>query len=359
MNSDGKAELLSRTSTGVAIYRWSGSAWSADAEVTDELFGADCSAVQCYSAFQPFDPSEFTSAYLLTRPGGDAPANQQGAQLLAPPDWDDPLETPDSPQDPTAGPFNSQSGWPDCVPGAKNTECFDVSPSYYETLRAADIDGVPGDELLGRLDDGLRAKRYGKRSTDITDDLELAFDNDDNWHTRSGVPGAFNGTESVGISEGATATWQGEGEAHSQLVQVIGPKGPDFDDADLRLQITPGGGAPNIDDNVNQFARTLVEQQVLYSFVVPAGASPQIKFTSFSEDVNEQGAAIDAVKTSTFDDTGWASLATLDVLSGFGSALAKQNLNGFWASIRTGDIDGDGKDEVLRPRREGLAGVVL
>ena len=55
---------------------------------------------------------------------------------------------------------------PDCpfsaggATGAGSGDCVGSSPSYYETLQAADVDGVRGDELLARASDGLRVKKW-------------------------------------------------------------------------------------------------------------------------------------------------------------------------------------------------------
>ena len=38
-------------------------------------------------------------------------------------------------------------------------DCLGSSPSYYETLQAADIDGDGVDELVARASDGLRVKK--------------------------------------------------------------------------------------------------------------------------------------------------------------------------------------------------------
>ena len=45
-------------------------------------------------------------------------------------------------------------------PGHGSADCAGSSPSYYETLTTADIDGVAGDELLARASDGLRVKKW-------------------------------------------------------------------------------------------------------------------------------------------------------------------------------------------------------
>jgi hypothetical protein len=58
---------------------------------------------------------------------------------------------------PNPGPFNTVLP---CRP-----ECFNSSPSYYETLRFADIDGKPGDEVLGRLSSGLQLWKLSDDAT--------------------------------------------------------------------------------------------------------------------------------------------------------------------------------------------------
>jgi hypothetical protein len=350
MDGDGKAELVSRTSAGVAVYGWTGSGWATDGpQVTDPLFGGDCADAPCYYAFQPFAALAGPGLtgygnWLLTRPGGRAPANQQGVQILRKSFGGGFAEAQPfarSPQDPWAGPFNSQSGWSDCVPGAGNTECFDQSPSYYETLRAADIDGQPGDELLGRLDDGLHVKRHDPYAPNpfTIDDAEQrpSWSWYGAWKHESNVPGAIDGTETSSTGSNAIFQWS---DAADDYVQIIGPKGPDLGTFSL-TRLDPGGGTYTI----SQYAPQRTEQQVLWTGVTTGHVALRI--------TPESGTTvIDAFRTGTFDGQ-WSSLATLDVLSGIGSALNAQNLNGFWGSIRTGDIDGDGKDEVLHLFGEG------
>ena len=138
------------------------------------------------------------------------------------------------PEDPAAGPFSSQSMWPDCVPGASNTECFDQSPSYYETLQAADIDGTPGDELLGRLDDGLHVKSFGREPpTDgqgpyLYDDAgnpeQVTYFSE--WTHATNVPGAIGGTESSASEDGLAIFTPGDHPFN--VYRVIGPKGPNL-----------------------------------------------------------------------------------------------------------------------------------
>jgi hypothetical protein len=67
----------------------------------------------------------------------------------APPNWD-----------PNYGPFTDVSGQPDCPFMSASADCLGSSPSYYETMRGADVDGHPGDELLARASDGVRVKHW-------------------------------------------------------------------------------------------------------------------------------------------------------------------------------------------------------
>jgi hypothetical protein len=72
----------------------------------------------------------------------------------------------------TPGPFSDVPGAPDCpfssngASGDGSGDCLGSSPYYYETLRTADIDGQPGEELLARASDGLRVKRYNGHGYD-------------------------------------------------------------------------------------------------------------------------------------------------------------------------------------------------
>ena len=60
--------------------------------------------------------------------------------------------------------FADVASTPDCpfstagATGPGSGDCLGSSPSYYETLQAANVDGQPGDELLARAADGLRLR---------------------------------------------------------------------------------------------------------------------------------------------------------------------------------------------------------
>jgi len=57
VDGDEKAELVSRTTTGAAIYTWTGSGWATDgSQLTYGLFGnTACQDVACYLTFRPFE----------------------------------------------------------------------------------------------------------------------------------------------------------------------------------------------------------------------------------------------------------------------------------------------------------------
>ena len=65
--------------------------------------------------------------------------------------------------------------------GPGSSDCLGTSPSYYETLQAANIDGRPGDELLARASDGLRVKRWNGSGYDSLATL----------HALAGAPGSI------------------------------------------------------------------------------------------------------------------------------------------------------------------------
>jgi hypothetical protein len=347
VDGDGKAELLSRTPTGAAIYGWTGSTWVTDGpQVTDALFGGDCGDVRCYSAFRPYDAIGGAD-WLLTRPLGGAPANQQGAQMLkrsgsgSAAGWTDALSFPQSPQDLTAAPFNGQSSWPDCSAGG-STECFDVSPSYYDTLQAANIDGVPGDELLGRLEDGLRAKQYLQADFQITDDPDPAMNYVGQWGHATGRAGAMFGTLSGSFGGGTgEVTWQGG--PSDKMVRVIGPKGFGLGPITMFAEATD---VPGQQSEVSQEADDWVDQQVLFEFSAPSG-NPELDMSDSDGPI-----WIDAILHGPRLDSQWTSLATVGDLAGTSEDWA--STPGKWGSIRAGDINGDGKDEVLALDGEAL-----
>jgi hypothetical protein len=82
------------------------------------------------------------------------------------------------------GPFSDDAPGPDCPfsldggSGFGSGDCLGSSPWYYETLRTANIDGFPGDELLARTSDGLRVKRFNGTGYDSLATLTALGDPD-------------------------------------------------------------------------------------------------------------------------------------------------------------------------------------
>lgn len=72
----------------------------------------------------------------------------------------------------TPGPFTDVPGAPDCpfssngASGPGSGDCLGESPYYYETLRTANVDGGPGQDLLARASDGLRVRRFNGHGYD-------------------------------------------------------------------------------------------------------------------------------------------------------------------------------------------------
>jgi hypothetical protein len=144
----------------VAFYVWENGAWSAeDGFAVTGYSDPECGQPSCYLDLQsaPLFPRPSigpgaTTFFGRTRLGvsvatGDVRQDFGGDILLR-------------------GVFADTAGTPDCpfstsgATGAGSGDCLGSSPSYYETLQAADVDGRPGDglgdELLARASDGLR-----------------------------------------------------------------------------------------------------------------------------------------------------------------------------------------------------------
>jgi hypothetical protein len=140
------AMLLAQSKAGVVVYDWNGSGW----------------VKQSPSPYGPYsaDPALYLDLQWATVSvnGKTFPAvverNPDGVlvQYLSGGKW-----VVAGPQ-PNPGPFADEDPSADC--GFSDNEavghCFGSSPSYYETLRFASIDGQAGEEMLGRSSTGLR-----------------------------------------------------------------------------------------------------------------------------------------------------------------------------------------------------------
>ena len=166
----------------LVFYKWDGAAWDKVAMPYDyegyffDFIDSNCSQPSCYLSLQasnlapggrgndsapgsaPDDSAELTGRTRVGAGLWDIDALGRWSFLNL--DYDFRLEG--------LPPFadGSDSGYPDCpfsaggATGAGSADCVGSSPSYYETFQAADVDGVPGDELLARASDGLRVRKW-------------------------------------------------------------------------------------------------------------------------------------------------------------------------------------------------------
>jgi hypothetical protein len=142
------AQLVAQAKSGVVLYDWNGSGWTKHSPAPLGPYEADPSS---YLALQMASLPSKTGVVraLIERYDGGVVAQYENAgkwQVLgakpSPGPFADAVEAPN-----TDCPFETDG---------PTSECFGSSPSYYETLRFADIDGKPGEEMLGRTSDGLR-----------------------------------------------------------------------------------------------------------------------------------------------------------------------------------------------------------
>jgi hypothetical protein len=159
--------LIGRSHSGLQGYEWVPSyGWSplpADPPPSSSAIFADsgCGTPSCYAAFRVAQDTAGGSSYGLVvgRTGNGLDVlNAQGGN------WG---SLPGSAQFTSPGPaangvFSDVPGGPDCpfAGGAGNGDCLGSSPSYYETLNAADFNGDGIDEVFARTADGLRAYTY-------------------------------------------------------------------------------------------------------------------------------------------------------------------------------------------------------
>ena len=162
----------------VVFYSWGGRGWTPvsvpydDKTHSFDFNWVNCSSPSCYLTLQSSnlapgargaadDTAELTGrSPQIGAAMWDIDAGGQWSLLNEPPYW------PPAAASPPFGDHNYLNLLPDCpfsVGGATGTgsgDCVGSSPSYYETFKAADIDGVAGDELIARASDGLRVKKW-------------------------------------------------------------------------------------------------------------------------------------------------------------------------------------------------------
>ena len=322
----GVTDLVGRSRTGLVTYGWNGSGWSPrpvpSSAAAQRFRDANCGLPSCFGLFRAATSGGGAQA-LFGRPTG-GPAVMEQYDTSGGGGWREPL---------IAGfqPFGDTPGGMDC-PFPGTLDCLGTSPSYYETFGTDDLNGDGVDELFARASDGLRVRSYDRDSPTTYDDQGGLIAFGGNWTRATGVPGAINGT--------LTSSGQGAGLAifdfneRVAVIRLIGPVGPGLG----RFGVLIGSSRQPV--FVDQSAPRRREQQVLFEASVENVQDARLTLAGFSGT-----AVIDAIRTYDSADRGWSSLATLNGLAA--PALAWGSTPGRWASIRTGDIDGNGVDEVL------------
>ena len=162
---DGKGgdELIARSSAGVVAYRWNGSGWTQLATLNSAGDDAAGQKPQFYRDIVAGHVLPGPAEQVLTRQvfDGVSAFGFDGASWAGLPAPGDPLVFGDS-VDPVEE---------DCPFTAQTQDCLGSSPSYYETLQLANVDGQPGDELLARATDGLRVRTWGGAQSGFTGGL--------------------------------------------------------------------------------------------------------------------------------------------------------------------------------------------
>ena len=326
-STSGTTDLIGRASGGLVAYAWNGSGWTAqppgNTGPSRWFDDASCSLPSCWLLFRTAHLGG-SGETLVSRPGGsqlEALQYDSGAQS-----WD------------AAGvsgqAFSDVPGRGSDCPFPGTSDCLGSSPSYYETLGTADVNGDGVDEVFARAADGLRVKSAGLTGGTTYDDQgqggQISFEGG-GWTRAQNVPGAINGTETSSSQDGRVELTTDVGN----VIQVIGPVGPGL--GQFAVQLDPRSRQITW---VNQSAPRRREQQVLYEAIVPSAADGDVRIISGGGTVT-----IDAMRTFPSQQRAFKPLPTLSALAGTASSLASSP--GIWGSIRTGDINGDGADEVL------------
>jgi hypothetical protein len=330
----GRSQLLSRSPTGIAIYAWNGNSWSLDGAQLPYYGGSQCADPACYLDLLTAPTSPMTGskvAALVTRAvdGIHTWYRVGGA-------WTE----VDSADDP--GPFSGSgdgADGPDCpfaAGGGANADCFNDSPSYYETLRHVDIDSKPGDELLGRAEDGLRVKKFEGPNTGITivDDTDpaISYQAAANWVHTTGDPKAIKTTQSTCSTYFCTLTFSFTGTSTTWIGRAL--------QSTTAFAMLDGGSPTTVHlQPSGQYQRDLYTagglaygRHTLEIVLQYPGALNVDAFRVIAHPPSQVGT--------------WKTLPTLTALKGSGSSdMAKP---GSFGSIRTAkNLDGSGQVQVL------------
>ncbi len=338
VNTPGTTDLIGRGAAGLVAYDWNGSGWSAlppgNTGPSAWFDDGDCALPSCWGVFRSAVLGGGAGETLVGRPGSDALELLQydpGAQS-----WSD--------ADITGAAFSNVAGRGIDCPFPGTSDCLSSSPSYYETLGAADLDGDGADEVFARASDGLRVKSAGLIGGTTYDDQgsdgRFSF-NGSGWTRARNVPGAIDGTETSSTQDGRVEFDIETDTDTGNVIQIVGPVGPGLG----RFGVTLNERSRQI-TWISQSAPRRREQQVLFQAVISENDDDQL--TIFPG----EGVTIDAIRLYPGARRAWSPLPTLGALagSGFNEAL----YSGLWGSIRSGDVNGDGVDEILALSLQGL-----
>ncbi len=154
------AALVAQSKSGVVVYEWNGSGWTKESVAPVSTYTSDPSQYLDLQWASLPTSSGVVRALIQRGSGGVSAQSEQGGRWL------------NLVAAPNPGPFGGPNPTPqaDCpfTSGSSNLDCFDSSPSYYETLRFGDIigDSFPNQrEMLGRASDGLRVWQLSSDGT--------------------------------------------------------------------------------------------------------------------------------------------------------------------------------------------------
>lgn len=154
LNGDGNDEVIGRGADGIEVYCWSGG-WKKLATLTSYSDALDGGASDTYPTIRLADVDGDGRQEIFVRGVGGVRGHRfSGGSGCADGSW--------SRLDGDPQPFCNVPDDSDCF-DAVNGVGAQSDPSYYETIQLADIDGEKGDELLGRMPDGLRAYKWNGR----------------------------------------------------------------------------------------------------------------------------------------------------------------------------------------------------
>lgn len=155
LSGDKSRELISRSANGIVAYRWTGSGWTQLPTLT--VLGNNN---QDNRGQQPAYYSDIAAADVDGKAGDEVVVRTVYGAYVASFSgnaWSV-LERGQSVE--YFSDFATAAS-ADCPFNPQTTDCFGSSPSYYETMQLADVDGQPGAELLGRQIGGLAVRLWG------------------------------------------------------------------------------------------------------------------------------------------------------------------------------------------------------